>query len=299
MQDSSSTRAGSALRARILGYVDVEDFVRPSEIGALLQLEYNDNYSKFVFGEWKNCVLANASGTERDCDLHEYVGSWRPTDALARLAGIRALLAECFDCSALKWLRVFVQGPGALLPHVDFLGMKEGFSRLHIPLRTSLLCMHSESDVVYHMRAGEIWYLEASVVHSAANLSTVPRVSLCLDFASGGDTSKLVRPAMRAKAEGRTPHLVERRSWSAEDTECMEQLAAQLSAKNFDAAVRSIIELHFQTDIPAPAVFSWLTRIAAGSGQRELIEHAAALQTLASGSLPERETPALAAHSGP
>jgi hypothetical protein len=269
--------------ARIVGFVDVDKFVTPAESEALLRLEYFENYSAFVFGGWRNCVLFNGSGAAADCDLHEYEGDGRPTANLVRVPGVRALVEACFIPKRLKWVRLFLQDKGVLLPHTDFAGMRDGFLRLHIPLRTSARALHSEEDEVYHMDVGEIWQLEALRVHSAGNFSSVPRVSLCADFEPGVPVVSVVTDEARNAAAARQPQMIERPPLTEEDRHLFDDLVPLLRKGETGKVLERLIGLHFSREVPASAVFGWLDDLAASIGEPAIMQRARDTRKLALG----------------
>lgn len=270
------------MRAKILGFIDLDEFVPPAEVETILNFEYTDTYSEYVFGVWRSCVLLNGSGAHLDSEIHEYEGNAQQTALVANLPGVQSLLHSCFAVDRIKWVRVFKQDRGFLLPHVDFVGMHEGFIRLHVPLRTSPTCMHSEENVVYHMRRGEIWYVEAARVHSSGNLSGAARASLCIDFSVHGPVESLVRPAFRVKEATREPHVIQRRPFT--DRDKLAALGKVLRVDTFDAVVAELIRIHFERDVHAGAMFDWLADMAVASQNPELKERARKLRELALGS---------------
>lgn len=271
------------MQARLVGFVDLARFLTPAEVDTILGFPFHDNYSRFVFGSWRNCVLWNGSGADGDCDLHEYEGTARPTALGGQLPGVQAILRTCFEMEHVKWVRVFVQDHGVLLPHVDFIGMQDGFTRLHLPLRTEPRCMHSEVDEVYHMRAGEVWYVEAARVHSAANLSGMSRVSLCFDFTPGVPIEALVRPPFREAGARIAPHMVELPPLDDQERQAMHALARTLDHENFREVVARLIRIHFEKRAPAAAMFDWLSELATASGDPALVQRAREIHQLALG----------------
>jgi hypothetical protein len=269
--------------ARILGFVELRRFVTPAELETALALEYHDNYSAFVFGSWGNSVLLNGTGDELDCDLRLYEGAARPTKHLRRLPGIRTLVETCFETERLRWLRLFRQDDGVLLPHIDFVGMGEGFVRLHVPLLTPTEALHSEEEEVYHMWAGEIWWLEALRLHSAGNLSGATRLSLCADFEPGTAPESLVRKPFRDAGAQRRPELIRRPPFTSADRRSLEGLTDKLRQGRTGEVLARLIRFHLERQVTSWAVFEWLDELAAATGDAQVIERAREVRRLAVG----------------
>lgn len=269
--------------SRIIGFVNASRFVTPAELEAALALEYHDNYSAFVFGSWGNCVLWNGSGDSHDCELRVYEGEGRETEHLRRLPGIRALVEHCFRTERLKWLRLFRQDGGVLLPHIDFVGMGDGFLRLHVPLLTQPGALHSEEGEVYRMRAGEVWLLEASRLHSAGNLSGASRLSLCADFDFGVAPEFLVSEVARAAGAGRRPEIVGRPPFTSEDRRLLDGLTDELRQGRTREVLARLIRVHLERQVASSAMFEWLDQLAAATGDAQVIGRAREVRKLAFG----------------
>jgi hypothetical protein len=271
------------MHSRIVGYVDVDRFVSNGELSALLDLDYHANYSAFVFGRWGNCVLWNGSGDERDCDLHEYEGVGRATPHYAKFSGIAALVDACFDVRHVRWIRLFRQDRGVLLPHVDFVGMKKGFRRLHVPLRTDIGALHSEGDEVYHMRAGEVWHLEALHVHSACNRSRDPRVTLCIDFAPEPPVELLVRLPCSTAGAARRVMMIERPAFTSEDRRALDALVPALRDGRLEDVLERLITVHFEKRVSSAEMFTWFRELALQTGRPEIADRGQELRALGLG----------------
>ena len=155
-------------------------------------LQFNDvkeEYSEYRFGTWKNYVLWNGSGDEKDTLFKGANGGAVQTGLGRPLKYITSIVEENFHTDKLKMVRADLLRDAVLVPHRDYVEFKsdsQRLARLHIPIRTDLNSLHSESAEVFHMRQGEVWYLDVSSIHSACNLSDGPRLSLVLDFCLDG-----------------------------------------------------------------------------------------------------------------
>ena len=204
--------------SKILGSLalDARDLAR--ETKAIEGCRFEVGYADYVFGRWSNCILWNGTGNADDGIIREYTGNARPTADAARLPLVNAIIRTHFDASHLRWARIFHMEEGVLLPHRDFVTMKKGYTRLHVPLQTHEACLHSESADVFHMRIGEVWFLDATNVHSACNLAARSRLSLCLDFDPRVPTRELVRTRSTSLVEPQ-PQMVTRPPLGSADLE--------------------------------------------------------------------------------
>ena len=269
--------------ARILGFIDVNQFISPAELKTAFNLKYYNPYSAFVFGTWANCILWNGTGAADDYDLRTYEGTGQPAEHLARLPGIFSLVRSCFKTDRLKWLRLFRQDGGVVLPHVDFGGMGEGFERIHVPLVTPPGALHSEEDEVYHMRTGEIWRVEARRVHSVSNLSGQARLSLCADFAPGVPPESLIHQSVRDAATQLQPEVIPRPAFSSDDRRALDSLTVLLNEGCWQEVLVRLISVHFEKNVASSAIFEWFEDLAAQSHDPQVIERASDIRKLALG----------------
>jgi len=129
---------------------------------------------------WVNFPLFNASGDPSDFSLSAYKGGSRPTaysEDLPYSANIvKELMSEGFDVSH---ARIAVLLPRDVLRcHVDM----HRAIRLIVPLTESENFRHVFGRMALAMRVGELWSLDPTVCHGAANISsTGHRVALLVD----------------------------------------------------------------------------------------------------------------------
>jgi len=103
------------------------------------------------------------------------------TPLLVECPYFRAVLAA-LGCP-LGAARLLVLGPGSeIVEHTDAdLGVEGSMVRLHIPIQTNEEVEFFVEDERVVMRAGECWYIDASLRHRASNPSTESRVHLVVD----------------------------------------------------------------------------------------------------------------------
>lgn len=266
------------MNSRRLGHVALNSCVLEEELWHVLRLSGNRQYSDFADGSWEHYVLRNGSGSSNDVLFRGYEGPSRGTDLIRDLSYLSSIVTETFRLDYLKWMRLFVfRGAGVLVPHRDFLEIGQSFIRLHMPLRTDRSCLHSEGDCVFHMRRGEVWYLDSTSIHAACTSSDVVRVSLALDFAPGTSPDKVLR-ANAATSRLPQPRLVHR---PAVDLERVYQSCHSQEIRTFDDLLRLLWRLsrvHFEETAGAGDVYDWLVEIASRTGREELVRDAKAIR---------------------
>jgi len=250
------------MNSKIVGQYYFDPDLLTVELNTLLSLPYVAGYSDFIFGRWETCVLYNGSGNHTDDVLSEYIGAAKPTVLMRDLSYVPLILAQLVDMRYLKWLRVFVFHSGVILPHRDYLELNKGYTRLHIPLQTDLGALHSEDQHVFHMRLGDVWHLDARSVHSACNISKAPRVSLCLDFDPEIPLSQLLKIPQDLDGTRYQAHVVARKAFSERDKELLLARHADTTPETFRQLLADLAMIHFQNDVSADAMFTWLGQMA-------------------------------------
>ncbi|HXQ71296.1 MAG TPA: aspartyl/asparaginyl beta-hydroxylase domain-containing protein, partial [Pyrinomonadaceae bacterium] len=179
------------MKSRIINKIELDDRLLERDIEKILKFnDVKEEYSEYRFGTWKNYVLWNGSGDEKDTLFKGANGGAVQTGLGRQLEYITSFVEENFHTDKLKMGRANLLRDAVLVPHRDYVEFKsdsQSLARLHIPIRTDLNSLHSESAEVFHMRQGEVWYLDVSSIHSACNLSDSPRLSLVLDFWLDGE----------------------------------------------------------------------------------------------------------------
>lgn len=266
------------MNSRILGRVHLSSSSLAPELATILDFDVKDEYSEYTFGTWRSYVLANAGGDEKDTAFRGYEGSPRPTPLGRALPYVGRLIEEVFDTGRLKWARIFLVHNGLLISHRDFVEFDEPFVRLNMPLSTDPSCLHSEEEAVFHMRQGEVWFLDAHTVHAACSLFDFRRVSLCLDFADDGrPLAEWLRPAYRVGPEV-APHLAAREPLPEGYRSALLALGPLLTRESFRDLIALLGKVHFYRQAHAADVFDWLTAIARRSDDPELVERAVAFR---------------------
>jgi L-proline 3-hydroxylase, C-terminal/Aspartyl/Asparaginyl beta-hydroxylase len=217
-------------------------------------------------GEWTFVHLWYGDAAERrDADD----GVRRSVPYLDRVVG------ETFTAERIVMVRAFVARAGGYVrPHRDWTGTAAAFTRLHVPLQTNGDCVNSEDDAVYHMSAGEIWFLDGGRAHSGACFSPVPRVHLVVDFVPGIPLRRLFREPAAYRPARRTA-LVARAPLAGDDVAAIHALGALASGASFERVADLLGMLHFERAVSCAAAYDWLDEIARRSGDASLAARSA------------------------
>jgi hypothetical protein len=265
------------MSSHIIGHVDLPMAALRADIELLSSLNrLPEVYDEFSTGFYKNISLWNASGDGTD-------SRYRDTDRamiteFGRLVpDLEALLRSIFDFSHVTMVRARDLIDAMVLPHRDFIELDKevaSYYRVFLPLNDNPHAYHSDSAGVFRMKPGEVWFLDAKQVHAAANLSTLPRLFICLDFAF--DDSRFhpsdifveksnYRPGLR-------PYFLDRPHLPASFLEDLAHLRFACMPSALSELFVLLSKLHFSYESMPSEVFDWLEYVVGLSGDPSLIE---------------------------
>ncbi|WP_411146533.1 putative nonproteinogenic amino acid hydroxylase [Streptomyces sp. x-80] len=263
------------LKSQRLATLPIDSYDFTEELSIIDANDAGGEYDAFTFGSWSAHVLANSGGSDEDTSFRPYEGQLALTELGRKLPNIMSIVTDNFPLERLQWVRIFSLSEGILAPHVDFLEFAEPGTRVQIPLRTDEESLHSENDIVYHLRRGEVWKIHTTVPHSARSVSPVARLSLCLDFADAEDPIEIknaIPSELPVRIISRPP---------VSDAELAELLssAADMNADSMRASFRKFAEVPFVRRADATAAFDWFVEAAVRTGNNALVEKAKAFRT--------------------
>ncbi len=255
-----------------IGEVIIDQLSLSQEFEALWSLQFSDTYKEFICGRWRSCALWNESGTTEDVRIRNYVGRAKKTKAGDALPYINSIIEKNFDMDSLRFCRLVMLEPGSVvLPHRDYLELKNHLVRLHIPLVTDLNCFNSEEQVVHHLSQGEVWYLDASIIHSAGCFSKNTRVHIILDFFECKSLNEIF---YNYANEPRTISIENREPLSSEVEDALLGLSSIVNEYNFYDVLAVLAKQHFKTKVPLCDFYYYLEKIADQSGDEWVINKA-------------------------
>jgi hypothetical protein len=265
------------MNSRIIGTLSFDDHLLKQDVETILQFgDVREEYSEYRFGLWKNYVLWNGTGNQKDTLYMGPDGGAFQTGLGNQLPYINSVINKFFHTDKLKMVRANLLCDALLIPHRDYIEFKsesEYLARVHLPLKTNTGALHSEDDSVFHLRCGEVWYLDAGNVHSACNPSDEPRISLVLDFKLEGDApleSILKQPLNERSAT--TPALIEREPMSDDFRNFIHALRHVINRSNYRDILLFLSRVHFYKNVSGAILFDWMIEICEGSEDRELLE---------------------------
>ncbi|MGC5562277.1 putative nonproteinogenic amino acid hydroxylase [Streptomyces sp. FR-108] len=263
------------LKSQRLAVLPIDSYDLDPELSVVDRHEYRGEYDALTFGSWSAHVLANGSGADSDDAFRPHDGRLTLTELGKQLPGIMSLVTGHFPLDRLQWVRVFSLRDGLMAPHVDFLEFTEPGTRLQIPLRTTEESFHSENDVVYHIRRGEVWKIHTTDPHSARSSTGTARLSLCLDFADAGEPV-----AIRGDVPATEPvRVVERPEPTEAELEELMDSGRGFTPATMRADFRRFAALHFERRAHAATAFDWYEEAARRSGDAGMVAKARAFRT--------------------
>jgi len=264
------------MNSRIVNKIELDDRLLDQDIEKILQFsDVKEEYSEYRFGTWKNYVLWNGSGDDKDTLFKGIKGGAVQTPLGRRLEYISAVIEQNFQTDKLKMARANLLSDAVLVPHRDYVEFKsdsQRLARLHLPIRTDLNSLHSESNEVFHMRKGEVWFLDVASIHSACNLSDDPRISLVLDFCLDGQPLESVFKGPASRISRPEPMMIEREPVDEEFLSSINALKHVVNRMNYRDVVLLLSRVHFYKNVSLAVFFDWLIGICADSADKFLLE---------------------------
>jgi hypothetical protein len=220
----------------------------------------------YATGGWSRCVLL-----ARNKKMGNEVTTTAEGVALPYIV---ERIRKTFKPDMVDYAYIFAAHRGGYVrPHCDWLGITPLFTRLHIPLKTNDHCFNSEEDRVYHMRVGEIWFVDASLPHSGGCFSEETRLHLIVDLKPGTPLPDLFQERVSDMPLASQP-LMERPSFTTGHLAAIHGLAAVASDMNLSLMLDLLGTIHFEKNVSCAAVYDWLAEIARRTGTPEVIQRA-------------------------
>ncbi len=259
------------MTTRILGLVSLDQRRLAADLAALAKTNFSTAYSDFACGRWESCMLRNRSGVQEEDTVVIHHNPAVATPLGRSLPYLNELLETHFDTSSMRYARIIrISENACIIPHRDYLELDAKFARVHLVLDTNQRCMNTEKDRIFHMGLGEIWFLDASLPHSAASFSPIPRVHLMADFEGTCAPENVVRNTEQPLT--RTLMADAREEWTDEALQCVLGLSKIVSEANYREIVSILAKLHFFYKVDCEAMYGWLREICRRRGDAALIE---------------------------
>ncbi|WP_026374670.1 aspartyl/asparaginyl beta-hydroxylase domain-containing protein [Aestuariibacter salexigens] len=135
-------------------------------------------------GMWEGIALRAPEGAQHPIlQLAANPGQqhWMETEHLKRCHYFNDVL-DCFQCELMSARLLKLNSGSVIKEHSDpELGYQFGEARLHIPIQTTDAIEFYVAGKRIDMRAGQVWYIDASQPHRVSNHSDTDRVHLVID----------------------------------------------------------------------------------------------------------------------
>ncbi|WP_088104125.1 aspartyl/asparaginyl beta-hydroxylase domain-containing protein [Halalkalibacter urbisdiaboli] len=268
----------------IIGKIDIDN----DKLKKDLQIHDNfpkiaEEYDEFGTGFWQNCSLWNATDNKNDTMYRDYDHAAQQTEYGKKLTYVDELLKNNFKFDNLKMVRTRNLIDGMVIPHKDFVELnkpKQQYFRVFVPLEDNELAFHSDEESVFKMRKGEVWFLDAAIIHAAVNFFNNSRIFLCLDYVFPGDYSPEDIFANKSNYNPElSPFIVSRQDVEADFEESViKSLSKIISQHTFKDIVFMLSKLHFYKNLPITTCYDMLVSIAEASQDEAVYEKAIALR---------------------
>ncbi|MEU8507382.1 aspartyl/asparaginyl beta-hydroxylase domain-containing protein [Streptomyces brevispora] len=271
------------MRTHYVGDTCLDDARLAKDLATSDSIAWSEAYSDYVFGgAWKSCMLWARGGSAGDGVVTHYDHD-RPaafSEFADQLPYLRELISTVADLDRLNFVRLAKVQNSVIIPHRDLLELGDladetrNAHRMHIPLATNEDCFFNEGDTVFRMRKGEVWFLDASEIHSVAVLSSRERVHLMFDFVDVPSAKPLI------SVEGASPdagipadRTVKRPPLTEADHAHLMRLADVLTLETVNEIFSIVIKKHFRCDGGEGFVWNTMIDIARAAEDPAVLPH--------------------------
>lgn len=271
------------VRTRHVTTIPLDDARLEEDLRRSASFRYSEAYSDYLIGgPWKSATLWARGGDAGDGVLTNYAYDRAATftECGAQLPYLKELITGTVDIARLNFVRLARISDSVIVPHRDFLELGDipedarSAHRLHIPLVTHDDCFFSEDNTVYRMRAGDVWFFDASRIHSVASLRQAERIHLIFDFYDA-DGGPLVTVDDRGRGDGVPPdRAVARPPLSADDRAALDRLSDVLTMDTFGEVFSIVIKHHFRYDGGDDFCWRTMTALARACDDPAVLPHA-------------------------
>ncbi|MEY9860741.1 hypothetical protein ABH935_006378 [Catenulispora sp. GAS73] len=265
------------MASALLGRLDLDNGRLAPDIAALGKMpQPPETYDEFTSGRWVNLPLMNASGCGSD-GLFVAGTKAVPTELLAEVPYIAEFISQNFSSDRLFMVRARDVTDWFILPHRDYLELDDPaneFYRVIIVLEDNPHTVNSDEDIVFKMRKGEVWHLDAAQAHSGINDSHQSRWSLCLDFrVDAGFSPADVFADRKVYDPTLEPSIVDRKPLSEADLQDrLNALSKIVNRYNIRDVAFLLGKAHLTEQLPTAAVWQWLIDITRDSDDAQLVD---------------------------
>lgn len=271
--------------SHIVGFLDLDENKLHKDLETIKNFpRISEEYDEFSTGLWMNCSLWNSSGDKLDTTYRDFEHPALQTEYACQLPYLDHFIRKNFTLKYLKMVRTRNLIDAMVIPHKDFIELNKPqnqYLRLFIPLEDNEMAFHSDEQTVFRMRKGEVWFLDAAIVHAAANFSNQSRMMLCLDYAFPENfdftdifvDNKNYNPKIQ-------PFVVPRETLEPGfEEELISSFSKIITMYNFKNVVFLLSKIHFYKQVRIEACFDWLIEIGKKCQYPAILKKAQAMRT--------------------
>jgi len=271
------------MRTQYVADTPLDDIRLAKDLELSDSLPWSEAHSDYVSGgAYKSCMVWTLGGVAGDGVVTKYdhgqAGAF--TEFGNQLPYLRELISSVVDLDRLNFVRLAKVRNSVIIPHRDLLELGDlpddtrNTHRVHIPLVTNENCFFNEGNTVYRMRKGEIWFLDASVIHSVAVLSDEDRIHLMLDFVNVPDPASLITVEHRSTEPGiPADRTVGRPPLTDADRARLLRLGDVITMETVDEIFSIVIKKHYRYDGGDNFVWNTMTDIARACADPAVLPH--------------------------
>jgi len=273
----------SKMRTQYVATIALDEARLAKDIEQTASFRFSEAYSNYLIGgPWKSVMLWAPDGDTGSGVMTTYANEQRSafTEYGRRLPYLQELITNTVDLSRLHFVRMAVFTDSVIIPHRDYLELTDvpdevrWEHRMHIPLVTHENCWFSQDNVVYRMRAGEIWHFDAAQIHAAVSLSTSPRIHLVFDFVNRTGSGSLVNAEPDGTGEDiPAQRRIDRPRLTDVGRAGLMRLADVLTMDNVREVFSIVIKSHFRWDGGENTAWDTMTDIARASPDPAVLPH--------------------------
>lgn len=258
------------MRTRYVTTLSLDAIALKKDLEHAASFRFSEAYSDYLIGgPWKSCMLWSVGGDAGDGVITNYAYGQQPafTEYGQQLPYLQDLITSTADLTRLNFVRLAPVANVVFIPHRDLLELNvlpednRNAHRVHMVLATNENCFFSEGNIVYQMREGDVWFLDAADMHSVASFSKQPRIHLIFDFINTADPSPLLKledsgvdmPADRVVARPPLPD---------SDRAALRRLAVVLTMDSLYDVFAILIKKFFRFDTGEDFVWSTMIELA-------------------------------------
>jgi hypothetical protein len=271
------------MRTQYVSDTPLDDTRLAQDLELSNSLPWSEAHSEYVSGgAYKSCMLWTLGGDAGDGVVTKYdhhdPGAF--TSNGNQLPYLRELISSVVDLDRLNFVRLAKVRNNVIIPHRDLLELGDlpddtrNAHRVHIPLVTNDNCFFNEGNTVYRMRKGEIWFLDAAVIHSVAVLSPEDRIHLMLDFVNTEPEKPLITVEHRNTEVGiPVDHTVTRPPLTDADRAGLLRLGDVITMDSVDEIFSIVIKKHYRFDGGEDFVWNTMHDIARAASDPAVLRH--------------------------